>query len=431
MLKRFKWPSVVLGMGLLLTAAGKGHHSRDIHFPVGDSGMQVHLQHLYSWTREELVKKGQPELERLIQSLHAQRENELINKSEIYAVGLERVQELIGDTGGEGEDSHQKECPHDVDCVHEVLSIYSHRGLDEPYKIVFKGIHLPKVVFTSHWMDYSNENAVRSLEEEGFQVTFADFANYDLGGGCFNHSHLQEEQMIEQSPDLSLILSIYNPRMGKHLLHTRKVPPGMLPLEAKFASYDSINLASPLLITNLRFIQQLQGRAAKDSHLIEKALWDVHSPKIIRGVPNAPAVNIIAMAAPEIRNNEKGRAYHDALLRDVFSTALTAYSMTKAYDVQNGKKTYLNLGRWGTGAFGHNLNMVIAIQYLAARLVLNENDVVVFNGITEEDAQAGIQLVDSKVKGLFDPIKIDTILRSILNDVRNLADWNTKAPSLQ
>jgi hypothetical protein len=430
MFKQFKRPLAFLGMGVLLTAAGKGSHSRDIHFPVGDSGTQVHLHHLYSWTREELVKKGKPELERLIQSMHTQHENELINKSEIYAAGLERVQELIGEASMEGSAGHKGDCRHDEDCVHEVLSIFSHRGLDEPYKLTFDGIHLPKVVFTQHWMDYSNENTIHSLEGKGFQVTFADFANYDLGGGCFNHSHLQEEQMIEQSPDFSLILSIYNPRMGSHLLHTRYVPHGMIPSEAKYASYDSMNLATPLLITNLRFLQKLEGKAAKDSHLIEKALWDVHSPKIIRGVPNAPAVNIIAMAAPEIRGTEKGRAYHDALLRDVFSTALTAYSMTKAYDATNGKKTYLYLGRWGTGAFGHNLNMVIAIQYLAARLVLKENDVVAFAGITDKDAQAGIELIDLKVNGHADPIKVDTILRSILSDVRNNSEWNTKGRNL-
>jgi hypothetical protein len=105
------------------------------------------------------------------------------------------------------------------------------------------------------------------------------------------------------------------------------------------------------------------------------------------------------MAAPEINLEPGSRRYTPLLLNDLFNNAYTGFKLTKLYDSRENKKSHIITGRWGSGAFGHNISMSIAVQYLAARLAGIEQ--LEFAGITSEQGSNVIEFVNHLIQDAY------------------------------
>ena len=59
-------------------------------------------------------------------------------------------------------------------------------------------------------------------------------------------------------------------------------------------------------------------------------------------IPHPPAINMIALAAPQLRSNERNRAYSRVLLKDLFNNAYAADRLVKEHDRMEHKQTRLS-----------------------------------------------------------------------------------------
>jgi hypothetical protein len=279
--------------------------------------------------------------------------------------------------------------------------------------------------FTQEWMDYSH--AAQAAAPLGFNSTFANFANTRLGGGWNSGGNVQEEQFAQQCSEFALILAKHNSDFSQCTLFTRKN--SREPSKIDPARFASIDTAKPLLLTHLRCLQKLTPDFEKNIPRIYTERYSDLS-QVLEATTDAPPINMIALAAPELRPKERGAGYTLTLVRDLFNNAYTAYSLAKKYDQSEGKKSFLHLGRWGAGAFGHNVNMVIAIQYLAATLA--EVDHVKFTGLKSDEAQPAILLVDQLIANAYsgkastERVSVDLILKALIEKVKLDPQWFTR-----
>jgi hypothetical protein len=140
------------------------------------------------------------------------------------------------------------------------------------------------------------------------------------------------------------------------------------------------------------------------------------------------AVNVIAMAAPEVFYDLRGKNYPLEHLVDLYNNAYTAFHLVKEFDQStHTKKTHITTGRWGAGAFGHNVSMVIAIQYLAARMA--GVDYLKFTGISEEEGQPVVQFIDHLLDATLSKSKKNTRVEAFLSQLlhhQHTKDWKTR-----
>jgi hypothetical protein len=309
----------------------------------------------------------------------------------------------------------------------EIITLYKTKDIHSPYRFIFDEPREISVLFTEDWAKYTHTDQMLELLSQGYSITFTDFANTELGGGWDAGGNVQEEQMIQQCPDFPLILSGSPTHDSEY--YTRKYS-GSIPkddFEAHLALRGpSDDSADPILLTNLRCLQEIKDEYSKDWMRIRKEPYS-DLAEVLIPVPNSLPINVIAMAAPEVFFDFRGKSYTISLLNDLFNNAYTAFSMVQSHDKASTKKTHLVTGRWGAGAFGHNVSMVIAIQYLAARLAgVNQ---LKFTGISQQEGQPVIQFVDHLIKTTMEDshgkISTEILLRNLLiNDFT--ASWKTR-----
>ena len=342
-------------------------------------------------SREDLFRKGRGSFLGVLSALDNIDDIVRRNKARIFRYSFNAAQAYIQNSQATGGDIHQ-----------ERVQIYTSVNMPVAYNLAFDRVQSPVLIYDRNWMNYSDATLAQNLAQQSYQMTFAKFANNRLGGGWNTHGNVQEEQMAHQCADFAVLLAAFNPERHRHQLYTRKNPVNPSDQENAKYSYDG-DTADPKLITHLRCFQKLNGNYERDPRFIYGSLWAPDGnidPIVFTAHPDAPAINMIAMAAPELRlrPNERGVAYPINLAKDLFNNAYRAFKMVKDYDVQQGYHTHLVLGAWGAGVFGHNLNMSLSMQYLAARLVLGDQDQVRFTGMSADRARTAIQAVDSLIE---------------------------------
>lgn len=366
---------------------------------------------LHELTRQELIQRGGSALRAIIQELASESSFHLQNKANIFERGLNELDAY----------AHQSTLHKREEKIHEErISVIAADGYGTPHNFHFSKTYEPVIHHTKEWMNYS-QLPLDTLSSLSYQVTYANFANSRLGGGWRGHGNVQEEQMAQQIPDFALILALFNPKHDATTLHTRRYT----------AKYTSTNSATPLLITHLRSFQKLTRDYERDTGRIYRELWNLDLA--LMSVPDAPSINMIALAAPELTRKERSKQHYSLeTINDLFNNAFTAYTLVKHNDMVNGKNTYLVLGRWGAGAFGHNLNIVIAIQYLAARLALDDADHVLFTGLTDDQTRQGIEQMNIALGAHFktdQTVQISDVLSSLLKAVQTNSDWKMRGIS--
>ena len=273
------------------------------------------------------------------------------NKAKVFEYGLSEMKGLV--------DTNPRYRAERTDVIQQPYPRNSAGIFNRPISLGRR----PKTTFSGRWMDYSNQFG-GNPPRRGYSTTFVDFANNRVGGGCFNpkRGDVQEEQLVRRCPELAILLGHFNPSRHHHQLHTRTPIDG----DQEQGKYAHAGSANPLLFTNLRFLLGQGDEAAKTTDIKSRQNYD--ASLAYRTVPNAPPVNVVAVAAPELRNQDRGMPYSMRLIRDFYGNAFSAFELAKSHDQTSGKRTQIVTGRLGAGAFGHNLNMSTALQYLAARL---------------------------------------------------------------
>ena len=380
------------------------------------------LRSLLTVSREDLFERGSQSLLNVIASLRANGRIDSWNKANLFEQGLFRAETAISGSRLNGGNIHE-----------EAVSILTSGGLPNSHLLSVGGISRPRIDSTLNWMNYSDTQSIQQISEQGFQITFANFANHRLGGGWNRHGNVQEEQMAQQCPDFAVILSAFNSEQNQTQIHTRRNPTTPTDQEGAKYSHGDGNTSDPKLITNLRCFQKLTDTYEHQTRLIYQMRWNDLS-QVLEDRGNAPSINMIAMAAPELRQTERGIHYSIGLLRDFFDNAFTAFSMVKAYDLQHGRHTYLVLGRWGAGAFGHNLNMSLAIQTFAAKLVLEDTDRILFTGLAPGEQIPEHEVFSHILTGAIDnpssitsgSIQVDNIFNIFLGAYNSRLNWQTR-----
>lgn len=303
------------------------------------------LVSIFSTSRRELLDNSFY-LTSLIKGTQSNKSPLVRNKGRIYQLGL-----LCMEKNLKRHPSMEK----------EVINLY--RLSDYYYPSEIKD---PSIFITSTWMDYSNIYEEFSRDDKKWMITFVDFANRYLGGGWLGHGNVQEEQMIQRSPEMALLLGMFNgDRSDPQLL-------------VRGRTYSDPYHPDPLLITNLRFyLHQSDEKAKSDA---------IHRPNYRIGnyfecIDSPPGVNVLAIAAPQLQPSERNAVYDEDLIMDLLNTAINGFALIKMYDQSKKKRSQLFTGLWGAGAFGHNSLMSIMVQIIAARLT--EIDRLIIQGIDE------------------------------------------------
>jgi len=274
------------------------------------------------------------------------------------------------------------------------------------------------VKFSRWWMNYN-----RKGKKDEF-IVFVDFANRYLGGDCWGEKgNAQEEMMVQSFPAFALLLSEYNPYWWRNVpnskynpkLFTRKpegIDKGLAP------SLASPNSAHSLLLTDFRPFFEISYDKQKNINHIKKT------------INNPPAVNILAMAAPQLTKNQQNNFYTENIVRDILSQALAGFDVVKKTGFKKNKKVILHTGRWGTGVFAHDLNMMTAVQLAAAQLIFDKNDEIIFTAINANE-EAELKSLADWINNLFKTsngsakISPQKIVDSLL-DKGKKENWKTK-----
>ena len=144
------------------------------------------------------------------------------------------------------------------------------------------------------------------------------------------------------------------------------------------------------------------------------------TPEVVKKackVINPPTIsNIIAMEAPK---GAMGRKYSFSQLRDIFSTAYTAFcaaQIESSYMQKNHIKVIIHTGNWGTGVYGGNKTLMALLQILAAYKA--GIDILIYhtyNHLSSLKYSDALELVNSSLLDIEEPILIEQLLTRIKN----------------
>jgi hypothetical protein len=398
-----------IGLGSIL-GCGIGGNPGEKSGPLGPL---VEALSPFPLTRATLRREYGPELLQVIRTLRVHPSRKLIseNKADLYERGLQAMDGNFQQFGHEGYGK-------------EKVGIYrlnfTNRDVHLAY---FRNPKSVSVQTTSDWMNYVDPD--HAAAEVGFQKTYAVFSSAQLGGDWEGDGNGQEEQVAQQCPEVALILAKHNRVISKSNLSTRmNWKDSQDKSELKFASETSAN---PLLLTQLRCLQKLKSPFEVQTDRIRQQRYtDLN--RVLDTIQNAPPINLIALAAPELRSHERGQPYHSLLVQDLFNNAVVAFTLARLHDEKLERKTVLYLGRWGAGKRAHSDRMSVAIQYLAARFSKVEK--VVFTGLTDQEVSPIVVRVDQILSKVYQSqdqvVKPTAILEELLSETQNDPNWMTQ-----
>jgi hypothetical protein len=127
----------------------------------------------------------------------------------------------------------------------------------------------------------------------------------------------------------------------------------------------------------------------------------------------AKRTNIIAVAAPKLEQNQK---YTYGIIRDMFENIYHGLWLVKQYhDVTYPRQplTFVT-GRWGCGAFHHDIYVSMYVQNAAIALLLDDQDTVIYT-----------DMVENRQKGKFIPLEdvtpdMENFKSQSLNDISKI-----------
>ena len=157
------------------------------------------------------------------------------------------------------------------------------------------------------------------------------FANSRLGGGYLNRGFVQEEIIMMESPELSVLVSNFNV-LG--------------PLdEREVAIYKNIDRAGAISIYGNKEVDQFE-RTGKDF----KQIFDKKQA--------CPSVNYLALDAVNVSQKTKASK---ADIKYMLDKATSGFCLAK----KHGAET-IHFGKWGAGVYGNDLRTIFIITLLAA-----------------------------------------------------------------
>jgi len=247
--------------------------------------------------------------------------------------------------------------------------------------------------FDINQLNYFNNNFTNQTHREAYNKSFfniakiknsgkhhiiVDFANRNIGGGYNKPLGLaQEEYLCMKIPALAR----YIHKLFKNQLST----------ETRSNS-DKVGQGNPnpVLIKDLSYVQEFKGVYYGHKKFSKvKEMTD-----ILTTVDNPPKVDVLAIAAPDLRHETtQGIETDETTLKDVLNTLIAGFALAK--NNAGNQNIVIESGPFGCGVFKNDTIAVGALHILAARYVGVD---VVLNGYSSKDqkqVQAAIHACDT------------------------------------
>jgi hypothetical protein len=202
------------------------------------------------------------------------------------------------------------------------------------------------------------------------EVVWVDFANRVLGGGCFGAGFVQEEIMVAEMPEFANLIAENLDDTGRCSILTRegKESPGK-------------GNPTPVLIKGVHRVQAVDGRQfyghklnAFDEKKICRDTKELYPPQ---------KVNILAIAAPRLADNDKETQTAKLVAKDIYNTLVAGFVHAKDHN-ESGNPLEIHSGRIGCGVFNNDPNLVYLLHIAAAQQVGDIN--LVMHGYNDQDA---------------------------------------------
>lgn len=177
------------------------------------------------------------------------------------------------------------------------------------------------------------------------------FSNKVLGGGTLNHGNVQEEKLMMTTTLLQFLLNGYH-KGGTYLANNLEINPIVVDTDivVKDNSYDGYQ-------NNLCPHYGRKGLMLASDANVANAIYQF----IDKPIP----IKAICVAVPAFRD-VSGTAYNAKCLSRIFQTLYKSFVAAILSDVSsNGGETNIHIGNIGCGAFNHNYNTIMVLQYLA------------------------------------------------------------------
>jgi hypothetical protein len=223
------------------------------------------------------------------------------------------------------------------------------------------GVKCPKITVFNGPYEYPTG----SLDREPNGGWYVIFANKNLGGGYLSNGFVQEEVLMMECPELSILVSNFD------ILGPMK--------SNEITMYENIDRAGSILIYGRKEVEQI----ANSNRIDYKRVIDT---KLSRN-----RYNFLAIDAVNISNKSKASK---ADLLHVYNKLLIGFQSIKRKGV-----THINTGKLGCGAFGNDVRQIFILTVLAAWVADLEVRFYLYDGTGRGEIQPIVdKLVTNKLE---------------------------------
>jgi|GEM_PF-2644773 len=178
---------------------------------------------------------------------------------------------------------------------------------------------------------------------EGVEDFWVDFANANLGGGCFGHGFVQEEKLVAEVPEFAAHIANHWEN-GGCTIQTRN---GRSP--------------NPYLLKGLHQVQEIDKKIYG-----HKTLEKIAQPALLQRtlcLDTPKKINILAIAAPDLPNSELEQQWNLVTIADNLNTLIAGFTLVK----EQSANPIIHSGKLGCGAFNNDAHLIYLLHCLAAQ----------------------------------------------------------------
>lgn len=204
---------------------------------------------------------------------------------------------------------------------------------------------------------------------------WVDFANANLGGGCFDRGFVQEETMVVEMPDFAEHIAEHQKKGykpgGKHFC-TISVREGPFQTRSEVGG----GKVNPYLLKGLHRVQQIDKNG---------------KTRVAVPLGEIQKVNVLAIAAPKLVARDLNEQCSYDTARDLFNTIMAGFTLAMQ-EKDPAKTCLIHSGKFGCGDYKNNPTLVYLLHCLASK---HTGVSVVLHGYKDSESQAAQKIWES------------------------------------